>query len=182
MNKLFLVIVIMILSHGLYAQSDYEILRDKQSGQKVYKGVCTFQDLHAENTFGWMKRNYDTYKPDSNDIKYLRKYLPSYSLITFIGTWCDDTHKLLPRLEKILTITSFPTEHYTMFGVDREKKAKYVENRLYSIENVPTIIVFKGHQEIGRIVETVKKSIEADLVDIIKKDVDQTEAAKKDQH
>lgn len=57
-----------------------------------------------------------------------------------------------------------------MYGVDRAKTTKYVENKLYKIELVPTIILFKKNAEVGRIVESPKKNIEDDLVDMIKKD------------
>jgi len=182
MKRFFLAIVIIIMGQTTHAQSNYDILKDKKTGAKVYKGVFTFEDLHAESSFGWLRRGYENYKPDTNDIKYLKKYLPAYSLIAFVGTWCDDTYKMLPRFEKVLMLSAFPLSQYTMFGVDREKKAKNVENILYSIKDVPTIIVFKGHEEIGRIVEIVKISVEDDLVNIIKKDVDATEASKRQEH
>ncbi len=159
-----------MLGYNLQAQSDYVILTDKDATSKIYKGTFNFLDLHAETSFGWLRKGYASYKPDSNDIKYLKKNLPAYTIVAFIGTWCDDTHKLLPRFEKVLTLTSFPMAQYTMFGVGLDKKGKNEENRLYKIENIPTFIVFKGHKEIGRIVETVNYSIERDLVNIIKKD------------
>jgi hypothetical protein len=56
---------------------------------------------------------------------------------------------------------------YEMFGLNREKQAKYAEKQMYKLEKVPTIIVFKGNKEVGRIVETVDKSVETDLVKII---------------
>jgi hypothetical protein len=45
---------------------------------------------------------------------------------------------------------------------------------MYKLDKVPTIIVFKGNKEVGRIVETVEKSVENDLVEIINggKDLD----------
>ena len=160
----------MMVSHNLQAQSDYVILKDKDTPWKIYKGVFTFQDIHAESTFGWLKHGYESYKPDTNDIMYLKKNLGNYTIVAFIGTWCDDTHKLLPRFEKVLNLSSFPMKQYTMLGVDLNKKSKNEESRLYKIENVPTFIIYKGHREIGRIVETVKKSIEEDLVDIVSSD------------
>jgi len=68
-----------------------------------------------------------------------------------------------------------------MFGVDRDKQAKYVEHKIYKIKDVPTVIVFKDHLEIGRITETVKKSVEADLANIIRPDIERDEAAKEAQ-
>ena len=140
-----------------------------------FMGVFTFLDLHAESTFGWLKHGYDSYKPDTNDIKYLKKNMGKYSLLVFIGTWCDDTHKMLPRLEKVLNLSAYPMAKYTMFGVDREKNAKNAEAKIYRIKDVPTVIVMSGHKEVGRITETVKKSVEKDLVAIIKKDLGDTD-------
>ncbi len=59
-------------------------------------------------------------------------------------------------------------EQYLMYGVDRAKEAKYIEHKLYRVEKVPTIIVLKDNTEVGRIVENTKKSIEEDLMEIIK--------------
>lgn len=170
MSKFFLTIMMMALSYNMQAQSNYVILKDKDTPWKIYKGVFTFQDIHAENSFGWLKKGYESYKPDTNDINYLKKNLGAYTIVAFIGTWCDDTHKLLPRFEKVLSLSAFPMKQYTMFGVDLGKKTLNDENRLYRIENVPTFIVYKGRKEIGRIVETVNKSIEEDLVSIISSD------------
>ena len=38
-----------------------------------------------------------------------------------------------------------------------------------NIERVPTFIIYRGEKEIGRIVETPKKSLERDLWNIVKK-------------
>jgi thiol-disulfide isomerase/thioredoxin len=154
------------------AQSNYQILKDPKNGEPVYKGACTFQDLHADGSFTWLKHGYDKYKPNAQHIAFLKKHLANYTFIVFIGTWCSDTHDMLPKLEKVLTAANYPLAKLTMFGVDREKKAKNIENKLYGIESVPTIIVFKGHLEIGRITETVKTSVEEDLVNILKTDTD----------
>jgi thiol-disulfide isomerase/thioredoxin len=154
------------------AQSNYQILKDPKNGEAVYKGSFTFQDLHADGSFTWLKHGYEKYKPNAQHVAYLKKHLANYTMVVFIGTWCDDTHEMLPKFEKVLTASNYPLAKLTLFGVDREKKARNIENKLYRVESVPTIIVFKGRLEIGRITETVKASVEEDLLNIIKTDID----------
>ena len=54
-----------------------------------------------------------------------------------------------------------------MYGVDRAKTTRNGDEKKYGITLVPTIILFKDGKEVGRITETVKKSIEEDLATII---------------
>jgi len=174
--KQFFLAIIMLMSIHTYAQSDYDVIKDKDN-TVIFKGSCTFEDLNKESSFTWLKKGMDAYKPDSVKIAYLKKNLPKYQMIVFLGTWCDDSHFLIPRLEKVLKLSAYPMSQYMMYGMDRNKKAKNVEDKIYSIVNVPTIIVYKGNMELGRIVETAKKNIETDLVNIIKDDVAKDEQA-----
>jgi hypothetical protein len=57
-----------------------------------------------------------------------------------------------------------------MFGVNREKESLNADSKLYNIKNAPTVIVYKDNTEVGRIVETVHETIEADLLEIIGND------------
>jgi hypothetical protein len=173
MKTIFLAIAIMI-SLSSFAQTDYDRSIDKENEAVVFKGQFTFEDLRKEPSFSWFSTGVANYKPDSADIKELKKHLPNYNLVVLLGTWCDDSQLLIPRLYRALTGSGFPMDKYAIYGVDRAKEAKYVEHKLYRLEKVPTIIVYKGHTEVGRIVETAKKSIEKDLLGIIEVDIDQS--------
>jgi len=154
-----------------FAQSDYDRISDA-NGNLIYKGECTINDLYKEPDFSWLGRGVDSYTPDSIAVKYLKKTLGQYNIVVVMGTWCEDSQNLVPKLYKTLVEASFPMSQYQMFGVDREKKTKNIEHELYKIKFVPTIIVRKGPQEIGRIVESVKKNIETDLMHIIQDDIE----------
>jgi hypothetical protein len=171
MKELFVALTLMI-SLNSFAQTDYDRSIDKENEAVVFKGQLTFDDLQKEPSFSWFSTGAASYKPDSADIKLLKKHLPNYNLVVLLGTWCDDSQLLIPRLYKVLTASAFPMDKYAMYGVDRAKEAKYVEHKLYRLEKVPTIIVYRGHTEVGRIVETTKKSIEKDLAGIIEVDID----------
>lgn len=148
-------------------QSNYETVKSTTEGEVIYKGSCTFEDIFAVPAFP-IKRSED-YVPDPEKIKTLVTDLRNYRLVILLGTWCEDSHRLVPQLYKVLTVADFPLERLQIFALDREKKGREEEEIRYKVSNVPTIIVFKEDEEVGRITETVNKSIESDLVDIIKK-------------
>lgn len=178
MKKILLAAAASLLSVAAFAQSDFDISKDKENGMTVYKGALAFDDLKKESTFGWFQRGATAYTPDSNAVKYLKKNLPQYNLVVLMGTWCDDSHNLIPKLYKTLQAAGYPMKQIRLYGVDRAKQAKYVEHRLYQVEKVPTIILQKQHTEVGRVVETVKRSVEVDLVQLIQSNLDAQEASK----
>lgn len=168
--KILFFTILMFASMNVRAQSDYDRSTDKENGSAVFKGQITFDDLLKGASFSWLEKGAADYTPDKEAVAYLQKELPNYEVVIFIGTWCDDSKMLVPKLYKTLQAANYPMRRYSMYGVDRAKTSKYVENKLYKIEFVPTIILFKKNNEVGRIVENVKKSIEQDLADIIRND------------
>jgi hypothetical protein len=162
---------LLFFSVSALAQSDFDKSIDEKTGFVVYKGQITVEDIKKESSFSWFNKGVAEYSPDTNAQKILKKHLSEYSLVVFAGTWCDDSQALLPRFFKTLEVAGYPSSKVTMFGVDRAKTAKYVEHRLYKLEKVPTIILFKGFAEVGRIVEFPKKSVEKDLAKLIETDL-----------
>lgn len=176
-KSLLLAFSLLVSASAAFAQSDYDVSKDKENGSVVYKGQMTFADLEKESDFAWFTRGSKAYVPDSVTVAYLKKQLPNYEIIVLMGTWCEDSQNLVPKLHKVLQAAGYPMEKYTMYGVDRAKTAKYVEHKLYKVEKVPTIILSKDHNEVGRIVETLtKKNIESDLAAIIRKNAESEKA------
>ena len=171
MHRLLLAACLFLSSTAMAQQvyvSDYDKVQDPKNEWTIYKGQFGFEDLQKERTFDWFSRGASGYKPDTTAVKYLKARMAPYEMVVLMGTWCDDSHTQIPRLYKTLTAASFPMSRVTMYGVDRGKQAKNVEHKIYSLDKVPTIILYRNHQEVGRIVESPKKSIEADLAAMIK--------------
>jgi thiol-disulfide isomerase/thioredoxin len=165
--KRLLVIIAMMMSIKTFAQS-YEVSKDAENGSVVLKGEITIADIQNESTFTWFVTN-GAYNPDPVTTDYLKENLKDYSLVVVMGTWCDDSQNLIPRLYTTLVQSFFPMSQLTIYGVDRTKDALHGEKAKFNIEKVPTIIVYKDGKEKGRIIELVAKSIEDDLAAIIKK-------------
>jgi hypothetical protein len=155
------------MSINAFAQVDYDRRTDKENGALVFKGVIDFNELLSEPAFVWFQKGADAYTPDAKVMEILDEHLPKYNMVVVLGTWCEDSQLLVPRLYKTLKTAQYPTEQVTLIGVDRAKEGKNGEHQQYSADRVPTIILYSEGVEVGRIVEVAQESIEKDLAKII---------------
>lgn len=148
----------------------YDVSTDAKNGSLIFKGQLTLDDLAKEPSFGWYRNGLSSYTPDKEAITYLKYYLPKYQLIVFLGTWCEDSHNVIPKMAKVLQEAN-AMDGLTMYGVDRDKWSGDGESKKYGVTKVPTIIVMQGDREVGRIKEYPNESVETDLSWMIDKDV-----------
>jgi len=138
------------------------VKRDKD-GSKMLVGTVGKSALMNDKAFKWFKDGYDAYKPDSISVRTISRQSASLHIEVFGGTWCGDTHELLPGFYKVMDASAITDAQVTLHLVNRDKKTRDGSADKYQITNVPTFIVFRGDEQIGKIVESVKTSIEADI-------------------
>jgi thiol-disulfide isomerase/thioredoxin len=114
----------------------------------------------------WQK-NEKEYVPTLDVLESLKqKNLKDIQIEIVLGTWCEDSEKLVSQFIHVNSELKIPI---TFIGVDKEKKCPFADCSNWSIQNVPTFIIQRNGKEIGRVIEQVKQSIEADLLEIISK-------------
>ena len=135
-------------------------------------GIQTKDQLLKSPYSDWYLKEHDEYTIDKKNVEELKKEkLSSYKMIVVLGTWCEDSHREVPRLMKILESINFPEQKLTIIAVNRKKEAPGGEECIYNIQRVPTIIVQKYGKEIGRIIEYPASGyLERDLLEIVRKD------------
>ncbi|MCH9660828.1 MAG: tetratricopeptide repeat protein [Bacteroidetes bacterium] len=128
----------------------------------------------SNDSFAWFTKNYDSYNPNKTAIDTLENQLSKYSITAFMGTWCGDSKREVPKFYKILEEANFPLERLTMVAVSRDrdtyKQSPGGEHEAKNIHRVPTFIVYKNGREVNRIVEGPIETLEEDLVKIMEKD------------
>ena len=139
---------------------------------KMLLGHQTKDQLLKEPYASWYTPEHDGYQIDMKALAELKKEkLTSYNITVVLGTWCEDSHREVPRLFRILDELKFPESKLTIIAVNRKKEAPGGEEGQYNIQRIPTIIVQKYGKEIGRIVEFTQTGyLERDLVEILRKD------------
>jgi hypothetical protein len=110
-------------------------------------------------------------QPDLQASTALASVPPGAEVTIFLGTWCGDSRREVPRLWKALDIAGSRgvdvpfAIHY--IGVDRQKKEPSAAVTDNDIRYVPTFIVTREGREVGRIVEESPHGIEKDLLALL---------------
>lgn len=115
----------------------------------------------------WVKEEGES-SPDAEAARALAAVEPGAELTVFLGTWCGDSRRELSRFWRALDEAGgdapFPIQY---IGVDELKKEPVAPVTNYEILYVPTFIVSRNGQEVGRIVESSPNGIEKDLLALL---------------
>lgn len=106
--------------------------------------------------------------PDREAARGLATVAPGAEVTIFLGTWCGDSEREVPRLWRALDEAGGDVPFQIRYvGVDRQKKEPSAPIANYEIELVPTFIVSREGREVGRIVEEAPHGVERDLLDLL---------------
>lgn len=156
MKKLMPVFILALLTTmSLSAQTTYQVLVERPN-EKSLKGILSREILVKDTSFHWYAESLKGYSPNATALAGLMKHKDSIHLLTFMGTWCEDSHTVIPKYYALLDAAGFSPDRETLIGVDREKKTFSHLAEALHVKNVPTIIVLKNGKELGRVVELGK--------------------------
>lgn len=159
--------VVAIHVSGL-AQIQYEVLKDNDGG-KILKGIISRDILARDTSFKWYAQNQKPYAGGDDAVTF-GKHKDSIQLVIFLGTWCEDSQVIIPKLFPFFDAAGFSNDRVTLIGVDRNKKSISHIADAFNIINVPTVIVMKEGRELGRVVEYGRFGIvEKELAEIADK-------------
>ena len=155
----FIAAAIMILNAcAAHAQHQFEVSKDLDGG-KIFKGLISRSLIQNDTSFKWYAENTQRFSPDRNAVAALKQNRDSVQLIVFMGTWCEDSHFVIPRFFSLLDAAGYPSSKVALIGVDRDKQTLDNLSEVLNVTNVPTIIVMKKGKELGRVVEYGKSGL-----------------------
>ena len=144
-----------------------------KNGSEMLLGNCNRNCLLQKPFSEWFEKNYNDYKVDSSQTDALGKLFKKKHITIFMGTWCGDSKREVPRMFKILDASGVKENQITLIMVSNEsdmyKQSPQHEEKGLNILRVPTFIISEGAVEIGRIIESPKQSLEKDLIQILEK-------------
>jgi hypothetical protein len=110
------------------------------------------------------------YEPDSTVISELSTPHSDLRIEIFMGTWCSDSRREIPRFFKTIDISKCVNNNQIkMWAVDWDKSLDSGLTDEREIESVSTFIFYRNESEIGRIIEQPDhENIETDILSIIK--------------
>ncbi|HVR41740.1 MAG TPA: peptidylprolyl isomerase [Thermoanaerobaculia bacterium] len=105
------------------------------------------------------------YKPDATVVEMIKDNVRAGDRVEiYMGTWCPDSQREVPHFLRINDELKLPM---TFVAVDRSKTKpeKLLDGK--HIEKVATFIVYRGDEELGRVVEKPASLLEDDLLAIV---------------
>lgn len=107
------------------------------------------------------------YQPDPEALIKLAGLGREVRIEVFFGSWCSDSEAHVSAFFKVLDMADTPLIRAAYVGVPeaKDKREPYVRGR--GVEKLPTFVVLVDGREVGRIVETPQRSVEADLVRLL---------------
>lgn len=162
--KYALLTLIIISFLSCSSQKKINAAKNKQGNLIGFANKASFP-IKPYNT--WFTKNFDSYSVDSTTIKELKEKLKGIEIKGFMGTWCEDSKREIPRFYKILEQADFNFKNLQLVTVNRSKKTPSNLQKGYNIVRIPTFIFYKNDKEIGRYVEYARESLEKDILTIV---------------
>lgn len=138
----------------------------EQEEERAVVGQTTREQILAAVP-GWARAEAES-RPDEAAARALATVEPGAEIDVFLGTWCGDSEREVPRFWRALDLAgpAVPFEvHY--IGVDEDKKEPSAPVTNNEILYVPTFVVRRNGQEVGRIVEGSPGGLEKDLLSLL---------------
>ncbi len=160
------------------AEMSARVIEDEKYGTFL-AGEITPSDI--KDALPEWDSEYYSYQQDMEVVVELMEPLSETEIICVLGTWCGDSERMVPRLWKVLESAQFDISGLRMLAITSSgaepgggTPEEVIEwsgavSEFYGIEAVPTIIVKRNGQEIGRIIETATESVETDLLKILER-------------
>lgn len=129
-------------------------------------GPVTREEIEAAEP-SWIEAMIEA-APDAEAAAALAEVPPGAELVVYFGTWCSDSKRELARFWRALDETGglvpFEIEY---LAVDRRDQRPPELERDLDLRYVPTFIVRRGGEEVGRMVEESPGGIEHDLLALL---------------
>jgi hypothetical protein len=154
-------IIVLLTILSLRCSGPYRTETD--GDQTIYVGKVD-RSLFEKYDLSWFTAEYQRYTPQSTVLDSIRGRTDSLDVIIFLGTWCHDTHRELPRFLKIVETEHLPIRILELHALNRMKQSGDVLPLAFGIRYVPTFVFIRNGKEAGRIVEMPKLSFEEDMV------------------
>lgn len=142
-------------------------------GDPMLLGRISRKALMEGSYAGWFNAEYNGYTVNAGALAGREAALKKVDVQIFMGTWCSDSQREVPRFYKILDQLGISEKRVSIIAVDdhadRRKTSPGGEEKGKNIEYVPTFIFLRDGMELGRIVESPQSSLEADMAGILSK-------------
>lgn len=167
-------IIILLSSCSSKMNAHKNNISKDNSGKPMLLGTVSRSALEKKPFNEWFDKNYADYKVNDSIANLVNPLLQNKTIVLFMGTWCGDSRREIPRMYKILDAAGIKSSQVKLVMVDNHdstyKQSPQHEERGLNIHRVPDLLVYDEDKELGRIVESPVVSLERDLLSILRQE------------
>ncbi|WP_210486389.1 thioredoxin family protein [Rufibacter aurantiacus] len=152
---------------GLDANKNREE-KNKAGNENILIGAVDRAAFENAPYSTWFHPAYQRYTPNQKIMEELVPLLENITVKAYMGSWCEDSQRDVPRFYKLLDQAHFPHSRLHLISLREDKTGPNGEEKLDNITAVPTFILYREGKELGRIVETAYPTLEMNMLTIIK--------------
>ena len=115
-------LLITVFITGLMGQT-LKTETDLKTENPILVGLGKRLDIEKEPYGEWFSEEYETYEMEFDLIEAAGDFLEGIGIETFMGTWCEDSRREVPRFYKILDELSWDDTAMRLIMLDRSKKS-----------------------------------------------------------
>ena len=168
-NMLSKMLRIIVFSSLVFLQSTNAQTAELDSMEYLV-GEIGLAELQQQPYRQWFDKHYSAHTVNLDILKEIRPLLAEVSITVFMGTWCHDSQREVPALLKILDALSFDTTRLDIIALTFNKDTPKRIEQDFDIRRTPTIVFSRHEKEIGRFVEHPQKTLDEDILAILKDD------------
>lgn len=136
------------------------------NGEKMLLGEVQYRDI-LHYFPAWQKADQQD-QVNPAEVESLKQIQEPLEVTCYLGTWCSDSREGVPPFIKAVEAAQNKHIEVNLVGVDRKKMDPENTAIQYDVQRVPTFIIFKDGQEIGRMEEfPIKEDFAEDFLDIV---------------
>lgn len=167
MKRFTIFFMLSVFCTASFGQKQNRTITDKKTRQLMLVGKCSRCGFEKGDFKPWFDKEYNEYQIDTKTLDQLAGQWRDVTITLVLGTWCSDSRREIPRFYKILDYVKFKKKHLRVICVDRDKKANGLDISDLDVKYVPTIIIYRGPAEMGRIIESPQETLEKDLFQFV---------------
>jgi len=150
------------------AQEYNRVIYSEVTQSAMLIGTCNRDAFAMTDFISWFEQEYESYQPGEVYTGQLSQLsLDDVTFMIVLGTWCPDSRREVPRFFRILDDLGVPDDNIQILSLDRNKSIPGEDISGLEVYFVPTFILYRNGEEIGRIVESPENTLEEDLLHII---------------
>lgn len=142
---------------------------ENQSGDTHLAGEIQLSDLQTGPYQEWYDENYQAFEKSDKPSAWIEN-LKDAKVEIFLGTWCGDSKKWVPRFVNLWQSIGLDTSQLKIVALyddaEKYKQGPEGEEKDRNIHRVPTFIFSRDGEEFARMVESPVNDLETDLAQI----------------